>query len=686
MVNKAIFNFRINRSYNNFMNMNNIIKKTSHTMNNGQTYQNNLPTINKNLIEPKSKSPEPIELPESPEPIELPESPEPIELPESPEPIELPESPESIELPESPESIELPESPEPIELPESPEPIELPESPESIELPESSEPTDINEKSEKTDISCEFPLENFTVISHMFNEEYLLPFWLEHHSKIFKNGIIIDYLSSDKSLDIIKKICPHWKIITTRNINEDGKAWFDSTGHAIDHEIIDTERTVEGYKICLNTTEFLFINENFKFNKENTVYHIRQYRGFSKDEFYPKNCKELFDNIVSLTDNRGERYLHNYNCVNYGTGRHVLHGSYNGVGTNEMVIIHIACYNMNKFFLKRLLQIQHNIPNNCPRSHHHFDTEQDAINCANSYKSISFPFNENNYSYELIHNFIKKNSTFNIHYSELIKNAEWGDDKIILLNDINLLSKTTFNDKGYNIFKIKDFNKYLTTFFNNKIKEVTSKTIDLEQYHNIITEEQHKKILNKMPYKKNINKEFRSFCNYLEKFVSNITNEKLKIFNDDIWVRICRPNCVSPTDNNPYHKDIYLDFYRNLLNIYIPIVGSNENSSLSLQDGSHLWNENITMITENGTFFESTEKKYSVSAIAASKIPINMNRPNPNKDEILIFSPYLIHGGADNNNENITRISLEIRFIKNDKNSRKQELDFNTFLLNRNWR
>jgi hypothetical protein len=33
-----------------------------------------------------------------------------------------------------------------------------------------------------------------TVISHIFNEEYLLPFWLEHHRTIFDHGIIIDYL------------------------------------------------------------------------------------------------------------------------------------------------------------------------------------------------------------------------------------------------------------------------------------------------------------------------------------------------------------------------------------------------------------------------------------------------------------------------------------------------------------
>ena len=60
-----------------------------------------------------------------------------------------------------------------------------------------------------------------TVISHFFNEEYLLPFWLEHHSKIFDHGIMIDYCSTDRSVEIIRKFCPSWTIVKTQNINED---------------------------------------------------------------------------------------------------------------------------------------------------------------------------------------------------------------------------------------------------------------------------------------------------------------------------------------------------------------------------------------------------------------------------------------------------------------------------------
>lgn len=49
---------------------------------------------------------------------------------------------------------------------------------------------------------------SITVISHVYNEEYLIPFWLEHHKHMFSHGIIIDYNSTDRTLDIVREICP----------------------------------------------------------------------------------------------------------------------------------------------------------------------------------------------------------------------------------------------------------------------------------------------------------------------------------------------------------------------------------------------------------------------------------------------------------------------------------------------
>ena len=59
------------------------------------------------------------------------------------------------------------------------------------------------------------------------------------------------------------------------------------------------------------------------------------------------------------------------------------------------------------------------------------------------------------------------------------------------------------------------------------------------------------------------------------------------------FIRIARPQSENTFfDNNPPHKDIYLDRLRNAVNIYFPIIGSNEKSSLGIIPYSHMWKEN----------------------------------------------------------------------------------------------
>jgi hypothetical protein len=264
-------------------------------------------------------------------------------------------------------------------------------------------------------------------------------------------------------------------------------------------------------------------------------------------------------------------------------------------------------------------------------------------------------------------------------YEELLNESKWGENKILINEDDNLLQNTQFDKEGYFIVVIEPCN--IKTFIQKEIFNKTQKNIELENYHNEINEQEHKIILNSMPYKKN---ELNEMCDYLEKKMSELLKEDVKIFNDDIWIRICRPSHLFNNDFNPCHRDVYLDFYRNTINIYYPLVGSNENSSLMIQPGSHKWNENETKVTEGGAYFKSMNKKYSVDAIVATTQHINMIRPNPTQNQMMIFSPYLIHGCSNNDNINITRFSLEIRFIK--KNRVNQENDFNKYVSKRNWR
>lgn len=525
-----------------------------------------------------------------------------------------------------------------------------------------------------------------TLLSHIYNEEYLLPFWLIHHKDMFDDIIIVDYRSNDNSVAICKKICPNCKIITTRNE--------DFCANAVDNEIMDIEKNIEGIKIVLNTTEFLFIEkpikEIFLNTNEQISFSVKCYSPYSNKTYKINNNHELYKNLLNddifYHNDRQYRYIHTFLNGNYHTGRHYTNN--HTTEATDMYIIWFGFYPFNEMLLKRKLQIKNKIPeSNIIKAWgiQHLSDENELLNILKEKVNSGIPLKDISISlFDLLYKEVQKNN--NIYYSELLLDGEWGEDKIMLNNDVNLLQNTDFNHIGFKIFDIENFNDLLNLFIRNEIKFLTNKEINLYHYHDLITDEEHKKILNSMPYKKNMYNDVNEFCNYIERFISNILNEPVKIFNDDIWFRICRPNKHNNDDNNPCHKDVYLDFYRNIVNIYIPVVGSNEKSSLKLQPYSHFWNENETMVTNGGAYFKSENKKYSVDAIVSSKQPLEMIRPNPDKNQMLIFSPYLIHGCATNENEYITRISLEMRFIRNDENGKKQELEFNNFLDIRNWR
>jgi hypothetical protein len=531
-----------------------------------------------------------------------------------------------------------------------------------------------------------------TCLIHIYNEEYLLPFWLYNHKDIFDDILIIDYRSTDKSIEICKKICPNCKIITT--INE----YFGA--HDIDKEIMDLEQKIEGIKIVLNVTEFLFCERPIKdifmelgSESRHISLSIKCVSPYSKKFININNNYELLMNlmnndIISYNIDRSNRYIHNYPCGNYTVGRHTTqHHTYESKGIH---IIWLGFFPLNERLLQRKLQIKNNMPESDKKVgfgfQHLYSKEEMLIRNNECLKRGVSLKNINIDLYNLLSVKITDKSLKTNLYLELLADNDWGNNSVMLDNDINLLKNTDFDFCGYKILNIENYNKLLQNFIRNEIYFVTKKYINLTNYHNEITDDEHTLILNSMPYKKNMYPDVCEFCNYLESYISHELKEPIKILNDDLWFRICRPSKVSENDFNPCHRDVYLDFYRNTVNIYLPVIGSNDNSSLKIQPGSHKWPESETIVTKGGAFFKSTNKKYSVDAIVASKQPLEMLRPNPNEDQLMLFSPYLIHGCADNNNENTTRISLEIRFIRNDENGIKQETDLNEFLKTRHWR
>ena len=102
-----------------------------------------------------------------------------------------------------------------------------------------------------------------TLIGHFFNEagpSGLLGPWTRHHARMFDHAILFDYASTDGSADLVRSIAPHWEVRQSRN------AEFDAM--ACETEVHDADRSIEGWRIILNTTEFLVSND-FRGHLEN---------------------------------------------------------------------------------------------------------------------------------------------------------------------------------------------------------------------------------------------------------------------------------------------------------------------------------------------------------------------------------------------------------------------------------
>lgn len=199
-----------------------------------------------------------------------------------------------------------------------------------------------------------------TVISHFFNEEYLLPWWLKHHTEIFDHGILIDYNSTDRSVEIVKELAPDWTLVSSRN------EWFGA--EAADIEVMDYEATIEGWKIALNTTEFVLGDFN---SLDTTAENLLVIPTTVMVDLEPDNPVTYNDSLVTKkpfgvlsghdggVDLRPPRAMHRNARGNYTAGRH-FYG--HAINCSD---IHLLWYGWSPFTeetLQRKLQIQTRMP------------------------------------------------------------------------------------------------------------------------------------------------------------------------------------------------------------------------------------------------------------------------------------------------------------------------------------
>jgi len=201
------------------------------------------------------------------------------------------------------------------------------------------------------------------VISHIYNEEFLLPYWLKHTKLFFDHGIIIDYQSTDKSLEIIKKICPTWEIRPSK------LEFFAAKEN--DDQVMEIEREtrtkhLDAWFMALNTTEFLVspnLDENLKHPTLGCVqiYLMVEHPCFINSPLLSNSLLETKWFGYPQPIQFGRKLIHKKECGEYHIGRHIWK-DFDQTPLLENTIIAKFVWSPMEQGLPRKMQIQNKIP------------------------------------------------------------------------------------------------------------------------------------------------------------------------------------------------------------------------------------------------------------------------------------------------------------------------------------
>jgi hypothetical protein len=223
-----------------------------------------------------------------------------------------------------------------------------------------------------------------TVLCHFYNEEWLLPSWLMHHREIFDHGIMINYASTDRSVEIIRELCPTWEIVESRN------AQF--TPADIDKEVLDYERPLEGWRMALNVTEFLVGNyKHLDDRHEQTRIFVGQWMFVDmerrEEPYYLNHNYPLWHQrwwgygiVNDFSKNqpygsvpRAPRRIHNYADIYPAVGRHFPGET---PTYTDLSIFYYGYASLEQGSIDRRMQIQQRCPNGGAHTNHLFTLDQ----------------------------------------------------------------------------------------------------------------------------------------------------------------------------------------------------------------------------------------------------------------------------------------------------------------------
>ena len=244
----------------------------------------------------------------------------------------------------------------------------------------------------------------------------------------------------------------------------------------------------------------------------------------------------------------------------------------------------------------------------------------------------------------------------------------WGEDEVLYDRERDLLRGTPIAAMGFGVYRALDpaENMAFQTACRQIVLDIFTEVgvvapdFDLARYHHFVDDDLHQAVITRT-------RELRFKDFHLDaELIADRLSDKLGLAldplvkaldRDHVQLRINRPNSL---DINPPHRDAYLNCWQNVLNLWMPICGCDENSSLPVMPGSHLIAEKDIFRTDVGGA-KINGLAYRVPAIAGTRQGLHMIRPNPASGELIAFTPFLIHGAAANLNVDTTRVALEFR-------------------------
>ena len=258
------------------------------------------------------------------------------------------------------------------------------------------------------------------------------------------------------------------------------------------------------------------------------------------------------------------------------------------------------------------------------------------------------------------------------------QNYDFGEKEILSEKFGDLTAKKDWFEDGFKIINSANF--YDAVDLYSATTEAVKKIIDdlnpnipldqfkLEDYHNYVDDDLHSEVikLTRRIFPKDLRIDVNKIVEAFGEYMGTTLSFANPVTKEEHWM-IARINKPHSKNFNTVHKDIYevYDSYGTIprmVNVWVPICGVGDNSSLPVAPGSHKLPEDVIKRTRAGSSMNGNH--YSVASIMQWGGGRNLITPVPKRDEFLIFSSHLIHGIAYNANMNETRVSFEFRLYE----------------------